>query len=257
MIFEADQKLTSAVKEEIKEKLRSIEIRISYVDPESNLKQLESFYENFNLTGDEGQFSLLKKLSSIDREKVEKDFSYQYDAHANVLYIPTLLLTHQSWFGALRPRLLNTATFFLDLVDRIFSGMEDYLKSKFINPFIAVDSPQLSYENYKSWLSKGRDDQLGIGNYTNEQLFWIILGLEDISREEGVKALERNYVGDNFFHVRYKQRQGFQEAFRCSLTQKEVFELRKCGDACQFKIETSDVMQQMLLFVLQDRIAKT
>ena len=163
------------------------------------------------------------------------------------------MLTHPSWFAVARNRMLNTATFHVEIVGQILLGLKEYYKDKTIALSIPVDNLQISYESYKTWLSNGHDDvNISVGNFSNHQLFWITIGLEMISREEELAELDKKNHRDKYFHVKFKQHQGFQEAFNCPLTPSEKKELQECDD-CKQSIYTNDIQQQILLFMFQSQ----
>ena len=95
-----DENLSNAIKEEIKKKLGSLEIQFSYMEPEKELKEFDDYFTKVNVTGNEGNFLLFRKLNSIEKPRVDYNFSDNYNASANVLckLIQSIVATFYSFF---------------------------------------------------------------------------------------------------------------------------------------------------------------
>jgi hypothetical protein len=83
----------------------------------------------------------------------------------------------------------------------------------------------MSYDSYANWLKNHTDKFIG-GNYlTHKQLFWMANGLKTYTKYHRHAPVGLDYLlrlQSEYFHVFYKSKVGFQEAFNCSINEEEL-----------------------------------
>jgi hypothetical protein len=95
---------------------------------------------------------------------------------------------------------------------------------------VVIENLQLAYEAYSRWLKDHVDLQIGANYLTNQQLYWQAVTVSHYAkfhrtvpkRTDPHKRLVYEYT-----HVFMKRHRGFQEAFRCNMTEEEEEKLRQ------------------------------
>lgn len=78
-----------------------------------------------------------------------------------------------------------------------------------------------------------------------------------IAREEQYGELEDADPKDEFFHVKFKRNDGFQEAFNCKMTGLETSKLQSCEDKCFETFRKNKFTEEFFIFLLEEAIKKS
>lgn len=92
------------------------------------------------------------------------------------------------------------------------------------------DSRQISYEVYAKWLANNTEKYIGANYLTNPQIFWIASAFSSFNKYHRTvpkKRDEARRLTNEYLHVYFKNKPGFQEAFMCNMTEAELEEFEE------------------------------
>ncbi|KAG5669415.1 hypothetical protein PVAND_017302 [Polypedilum vanderplanki] len=234
-------------------KLKNLKIFISLPKSIFSISKLEEFYENLNLNGNENFMESYWKIEKHHRrlrnepktswrrqidqvvETNKKLLKYSVE-DGNILYFSPLYVVYPI-YHPLRPRFFNMAMLFKETIIGLYWDIRKYIQNKYkIDILLSIiELPdQISYEYYKNWLKNHTELQIGANYLTNEQLYWVadaVTRFNKYHRTVPKTINKRNRLtSDEYMHARYKNFKGFQEAFKCNITddeKKKILELRE------------------------------
>ncbi|KAG5669474.1 hypothetical protein PVAND_017361 [Polypedilum vanderplanki] len=233
---ETSGKLSIEVSAEILFKLKSLKILIGLQKSIFPISKLEEFYKNLNLTGNE---NFMKSYWEIDRHhrrlknepktswrrQIDQvvdtgDFWAKYSVEdGNILYFSPGFIIYPH-YHPLRPMFFNMATLFSNTLTVLYKGIVSYKKVN-LNPNKDVET---GFQYYKNWLKNHTELQIGANYLTNEQLFWVAYAVKvfkKFHRTVPRTTHEGNRLRQEYMHVYFKRLKGFQEAFKCNVTEAE------------------------------------
>ncbi|CAO1441045.1 unnamed protein product [Diamesa serratosioi] len=236
--------VNNTVKHEVDQKLSTIKYIIGYPDEILNLEKVEEFYEDLDLDGTEGSVETFLKIEDYN-QKIENDpitswkrklnslsgddDEIKLDLNENILYIPPMLI-HYPFYHPNRSRFFNTATLFDDIAYNFVIGLKDELEHKW-NLELPDDEVNYAYNNYVNWEKMGGNEYHLPGFFlTNTQMFWLAIA------NKKYRKFHQNVITDynrrihlqmKYFHLFFKTKPEFRDAFNCSEMTKEENEMYK------------------------------
>ncbi|KAG5670733.1 hypothetical protein PVAND_000976 [Polypedilum vanderplanki] len=225
--------LDMPIKTDVINKLNHTFIVLGGLPQINDMKKMEELYSGIELKGDEKILETTIKLISyhnkIDNEP-KSSWKYQvnglshlnnlkYIVEQNVLNVPFEYISYP-YFHPNRSRFFNTATLFTEVVLTLNEGIKEHLKNNYdINYKLDYDSVELGYKNYLKWEKTNVEKTLPGFNLTNRQLYWLSFANSYFMKYHSnvsLYQLDALNVQFEYFHLWFKFRPEFREAFNCS-----------------------------------------
>jgi hypothetical protein len=235
------------IKCEVFEKIGSLKIVAGFPEELKSNKNMEEMYEELDLNGNENiletSIKIIKHNLKLDNEppskwtkklnKLTRLNNLKYLSEEDVLYVP-IEYTKYPYFSPNQPRLMNIATLFTEVVLGFNEGIKKHLNTKFnitYNP--DYNSIDLGYKYYLEWIRANPDRKFeNIPGFSlkNRQIYWVAVAntyYMKYHRSVSFFQLQALELQFQYYHVWFKARKNFRDAFNCSElneTEKEQFE---------------------------------
>ncbi|KAG5668090.1 hypothetical protein PVAND_016045 [Polypedilum vanderplanki] len=227
----------------ILKKLKNVKIYIGITNELLKMNELEEYYKDLNLTGDESfltsmlemkrnSWKIKNELKGTKRRKIElivgNTLAFYNLMDENYFYIPTVWTIYPLYHPE-RPRFFNMARLFQTNIWDIREGVVNFL-DKILpgNPqnytICDDDNFQITYEVYSKWLENHKDLEIGANYLTHKQLYWMAVAVSRYLKFHRIvpkKFFPLNRLQMDYFHIWFKHKPGFQDAFKCKITEEE------------------------------------
>lgn len=242
-------------------KIKHLKIIVGITNKTLGIDQLEDFYDELKLAGDENFFRSVLEMEKFHRKLINEEGgsrrrridemvkapwmkydidkgnllceSQKFNFSLNLINFLDIspIFTFYPAYHPLRPHFFNMATLFYYAVFYLDIGIRHYVERRFnLTDYVTglEFTDQIGYEHYVEWLKTHTELQIGANYLTNPQLYFVARIFVNFVKFQRISQKFHSPIEQiqmEYLHLYYKIFPGFQQAFRCKLNARDLLQI--------------------------------